>query len=235
MKKSILLSLFALFFVQYSFSQKPASADEIIQKYLIITGNLKNVTSFSYQLSSGSNGHQGNRIKFKQPSKLFLAYVYEMEEVVRICFNGKTYNEYYPVTKKSKVINQDKFCREILSNMIFPELFIASMKIKVTLDGTEDIRQLKTQKIKFETATGSKWTEYFEVNSGLKIRTSYEIKTDDGDMMHTTVDFQNYQDYGVFHLPQRLTLTMGALDMEYNVKNFKANESMDDEIFEEVK
>jgi outer membrane lipoprotein-sorting protein len=235
MKKSILIIIIAIFYSEISFAQKPPSADEIIQKYLLITGNLKNVPSFSYQLSSGSNGHQGNRIKFKQPSKLFLAYVYEMEEMVRMCYNGKAYNEYYPVTRKSKVINQDKFCRELLSNMIFPELLIPSMKIKVTLEGTSDINQFKTQKVKFETSSGSKWLEYFEVNSGLKIRTSYEIKTDDGDMMLTTIDFQDYQDLGVFHLPQRLTLTMGALDMEYKVKNFKANESIDDEIFEEVK
>jgi len=102
---------------------------------------------------------------------------------------------------------------------------------KFDLKGIEAIDGSDAYKIKATLPDGSTTTEYYNVESGLKVR---EVSTQDAGPMGSVTVTMNYSDYkevdGIM-LPHTMKQSMGPQSFSIKLEEYKANTSISDDEF----
>ena len=108
---------------------------------------------------------------------------------------------------------------------IFPELTYDANGYKTTLKGIEEIDGQKAYKIVIESPAGKKSTEYYAMETSLKIRSV----TSEGE----AVDISDYKEIDGILFPHIYSMTLpGApMKMEMKVEKIEVNGAIDESIF----
>lgn len=114
-----------------------------------------------------------------------------------------------------------------LQNILHPEKY----GIKYTLAGTEKLENSDAYKIEAEMPSGKKWTEYYDIKTGLKVRQVKSLGPEAGNMNQVT-DFSDYREVEGIKYPFKLIQTMGPQRIELNVVYMKVNQGLKDDLFE---
>ncbi|MES2794416.1 MAG: pitrilysin family protein [Bacteroidota bacterium] len=112
---------------------------------------------------------------------------------------------------------------------LFYELNPSKAGLKTSLEGTEKIEGKDCTKIGFSVGD-SKWVEYFDNATGLKIRSLETKKGPSGDT-EITVDYSDYKETDGVKFPSVLKQNMGPMVLEIKLESIKLNKGIDDKLF----
>lgn len=119
----------------------------------------------------------------------------------------------------------------ILQAVICPELLYEEYKITTTVQGKEAINGKDAWKIECATADGKKWTTFYDVESGLKVKTSVTTESPRGTMTMNT-GLTNYKEVGGIKIPHTRVRNFGRGEMKDEVGSVKINKGVKDSVFE---
>ena len=121
----------------------------------------------------------------------------------------------------------DKLKIEAQMNFILnPEAY----GISTELLGEETVDSTECYNIEFKSSAGEKWHQYYSKNSGLKIKETRELKTEDGVILQET-KFSNYQEVGGLKFPFSLKQSVGIQTMEMIIDSIAINTGLVDSLF----
>jgi len=115
--------------------------------------------------------------------------------------------------------------------IMFPELDYLNGDYELELKGIEQIDGNDAYKLTVIAPSGNKVTEYYNVESGLKIRSIGVLESPQGNITQTT-DYSEYKDAGGILMPHVMQQSMGPQNIKMTIKDVKVNGGIDDAAFE---
>jgi len=100
-----------------------------------------------------------------------------------------------------------------------------------TLKGIEKIDSINCYKVEMKPDTGNSWTQYYDINSGLRIKDIKNIETAQGTFLQETT-YGNYKEVDGVKFPFSIKQSFGMQTIELNVSSLKLNKGIDDKVFE---
>ena len=110
---------------------------------------------------------------------------------------------------------------------IVPEMHYAELGYQMELKSVEMVEGRKAYAVQLTSPVGTKSTDYYDINTGLKIRTI-------GDANGTTVtnDFEDYREVDGVKFPFKLTVSgMMPFPLVMNVESVEMNTGLEDAAF----
>ncbi|AWW31309.1 peptidase, M16 family protein [Echinicola strongylocentroti] len=109
---------------------------------------------------------------------------------------------------------------------VFPELFYEELGYEVTYGGTEDVEGEAAHKLLLKDASGVETSEFYSVESGLKLKTASEAAG--------TVSYKDYQEVDGIMVPSKMVIanSMMPTAMEANITSVVFNQELDSTLFE---
>ncbi len=125
----------------------------------------------------------------------------------------------------------DEELGEVLGNAYaFPELHYAEMQQVARLLGVITIDGQKTYRVNVETLSGGKFDEYYDVETGLKLRRRENQMQEGGGWIQVTTDYSAYTPEGGVLFPHTLSQS-GGMDMVLTATEIRVNRGISDSEF----
>lgn len=178
--KKIFLCLFFAGTINAVSAQDTPSADAIIDKYLAAIGGKEAIAKIEdltiSTIAETQRGSMESEVKVKSPNK-FSSVMYMMgNEVMRATCDGTkvaTVAGFGGNTNNRTAEGNDAIA-QILQTVPFPEILYAEYKIQKTVVGKEAVNGKDAWKVELAIPEGRKWNDYFDVESGLKVKRTAE-------------------------------------------------------------
>lgn len=208
------------------------TARQVLDNYIAKIGGRENLLKVKDRTTEMTGKVQGVDINItifqKQPDKL-LQEIKAGSMTQSIAFDGTKGFSVTPAGKKEITgANLEDLKQEAALNLLLePDKYGITYK----LAGIEKVEGKDAYRIELQSASGKKWTEYYEAISGLKLRQVKPVAAPMGQAMQT-VDFSDYREVDGVMYPFRLKQTLGSQQMEMQVTSVKVNNNLKDSIFE---
>ena len=206
----------------------------VIERYIEARGGiekLKNVTDYKMVMTASFQGQTVEIIDIKKApnksfSKIALGGAIELNKVIA---NGDEMAQ-YAQGQKAPVSENDKIDTQIRS-ALFSELIYDQYGVKTKLTAIENINGKDAYAIEVEYPTGTKSTDYFDVESGLKIRTTTTVSTPQGESIQT-IEFHDYKAVDGIFFPHKILIPVGGgLKLTAEAQSIEVNKGVDDAVF----
>lgn len=115
--------------------------------------------------------------------------------------------------------------------VMFIETQYDKLGFKTALKGIEAVNGNEAYVIEITNPKGSKSTEYFDVKSGLKIRSVRTSESPQGPITQTT-DYADYRDVKGVKFPHEINQTAGPQSFKMKAKTIEVNKKLKDSLFE---
>lgn len=102
--------------------------------------------------------------------------------------------------------------------------------LKITYEGNEKVNNKAVEKLKYTLPSGIRWFEFYDSESGLKVKEEKEMQTQMG-LIQQVVTFENYTEVDGMKYPFKLTQSFGPQSVEMTVSSIKVNKGLSDDIF----
>lgn len=244
--RRIFVSLFS-FITLGSFAQDTPSADAIIDKYIMAIGGKDVISKIQdITISSTSESQRGTsetEIKYKFPDKYASSMYFNGNPGMTTIYDGKNFKSSGGFGgrggnaggggNRPQLEGNAAKIQAMRSNPFFETMY-KDLGITGTVLGIEKVGDKDTYKIEFTTVEGRKWTDFFDITSGLKIKTFTSNETQRGKFEQTTL-YENYKkfkgtDFLVSAVNKRSGGQMGEIVSE--VQSVKINKGLKDSEFE---
>ncbi|MCU7495968.1 MAG: insulinase family protein [Ignavibacteria bacterium] len=208
------------------------SARKVLDNYISAIGGRENLLKIKDRTSEMTGNVQGVEVNItiyqKQPNKL-LQEIKAGNMRQSIVFNGTNAYSLTPAGRKeiTGTSLNDLKLESTLNLLLEPEKF----GITSQLSGIEKVEGKDAYRIELQAGTDKKWTEYYDVDSGLKLRQIKSVAAPMGTATQT-VDFSDYRNVEGIKYPFRLRQTLGSQQMDMQVTSIKVNNNLKDSIFE---
>ena len=113
---------------------------------------------------------------------------------------------------------------------IVSEIAIKDMALDVEIVGAESINGKNAYALEITKPSGSKTTYYYDVETGLKLRTSATAQGPQGEVVQDT-DLADYKDVDGVLFPHSILMPMGPMKMNVVAEEIKINSGIDDSEF----
>lgn len=212
---------------------KDLTAMDVVEHYIEALGGrekLESVEDMSMTMGATIQG-MALKMKMKQKATGKMAMTVEM--------NGSVVNETRYDGEKAMVsaMGQEQILEGEQADgfksqaMIHPELFYGKKDYKLELAGAEKVDGEPAYKLEITSPDGTKSTEYFGIESGLKLKT---VTTQDGPQGSVTVTnrFSDYQEVDGMLVPfQTEAEGMAPVPLTMKVEEVQINTGLEDDIF----
>jgi len=208
-----------------------AYAKEVLKKYINAIGNedsIRNVNDRITDMKGVVQGVQAEIIFYqKAPNKLCQKIIAgEVEQ--KIIFDG---------TKGVKIIGDTS--EEITGDELIKLSFDAEMNlildpesygVKLQYKGLEKFNGRDAYTILLTLPNGSEWFQYYDMETGLKIRDSKDIVTPQGKFQQIT-ELEDYRDVEGIRYPFKLRQYLGNQTLDFTIESIEVNTGIADEVF----
>jgi hypothetical protein len=174
MKNTFLIAV--LFALSLNVQAQDPTADQVIDKYLTAIGGKEAISKIQdLTISSTAETQRGameNEMKVKMPNK-FTSVTYMMGNEVnrQVCDGSKiSMLSGWGGNQQTNVIEGADATMMVLSSNPFPEMLYDQLKITKNVVGKDTVNGKVAWKVEFATADGKKWSESFDMATGLKLR-----------------------------------------------------------------
>jgi zinc protease len=222
-----------LFLVGFTTLAQEISPKQVIENYITAIGGAKAVSEikdFSMEMEGEVQGQSMSMsVQKKLPNKFFTSVVVDgMGEVNKIIFNG-TKGSVSQMGNEQILEGDEAKALEAQSNIIGELEYLKDLS-KLSYEGKENVEGKDCHILKIINAMGEGF-EYYDVESGLKIRQKNETESPMGKMT-IVVDYKDYKEIDGVKFPHQLKQDMGMMAFDINVKSIKINQNLEDNIFE---
>ncbi len=211
---------------------KPApagvTAETVIQGYINAIGGAKKLKKIKDYTINATASMQGMTISLDQYCLVPDYFLLQVGSGPMI-FAKQIYNAGKGVsispmsgeTKEMEAAELEGFRDQALG---FPELSYVSLGYKLELLGIEEQPEKGAcYKLEVTRPSGDKSTEYYDVNTGLKVKV---------EMKESTGELSNYKDVNGVLFPFTLSQSMGGQDIKFEVTNVSVNTKLKKDLFE---
>ncbi|WP_051398185.1 hypothetical protein [Runella limosa] len=174
--KKIILSLMMFGVVGAASAQETPSADAILDKYLAAIGGKEALSKIEdiaiSTVAETQRGSMESEVKFKKGNK-FSSVMYMMgNEVMRQTCDGTkvAITSGFGGNTNSRTLEGKDAAGAILQAAPFPELLYAEFNVQKTVVGKEAVNGKDAWKVEFAIPEGRKWNDFFDVETGLKVK-----------------------------------------------------------------
>lgn len=157
-------------------AQETPSADAILDKYLAAIGGKEALSKIEdiaiSTVAETQRGSMESEVKFKKGNK-FSSVVYMMgNEVMRQTCDGTkvAFTSGFGGNTNSSTLEGKDAAGAILQAAPFPELLYAEFNVQKTVVGKEAVNGKDAWKVEFAIPEGRKWNDFFDVETGLKVK-----------------------------------------------------------------
>ena len=210
---------------------KPAPAgvtgEQVIAKYITTIGGAKNLKKIKDATINAGATLQNMPISmdmyFKAPDKMLMQVGSGAMVFAKQVYNGGRGISSSPMSGETKAIEGDELAGMKEASMIFPEMYYTSLGYTTALLGIEEQKDQK-QLYKVQVTKGDrKETEYYDVQSGLKVRAESKDQV---------TEYGDYKAVDGIMFPHLMTQNMGPQTINFVVSAVKLNTKLKDEFFE---
>jgi hypothetical protein len=103
--------------------------------------------------------------------------------------------------------------------------------IQLNLEGVEKVEGENAYKLIMTLPSGIKWTQYYAIDSGLKVKEEKNINSPMG-LFQQEIIYDDYREIEGLLFPFSIKQSIGAQSMEFNVSSVKINTGLTDREFE---
>ena len=208
------------------------TAESIIQKYIDVTGGREKLSKVEDKIMTLKGTAQGMNMTLtiaqKAPNKLFQELDFSVGKQTTI-FDGE----------KGKIEGmgqiqylEDETLEDLkVQSKLNSFLYYEQDSVKLELIGIETIDSLDAYRIELVTNSGKKYTHYYDVNNGYKIREVSELSTPQGSFTQK-IDLADYKEVDGMMYPFKLIQNVGGRSIELKVESIKVNTNLSDSMFE---
>lgn len=138
----------------------------------------------------------------------------------------------FSLTAQGQKIPIDAAMKEegLFESLLIPEAQLANAKVKTTLKAIENVDGKEAYVVEYQFASGGKSNHYFDKETGLKLQSVKEVKTPQGTNAVPT-KFDNYKEVSGIKFPHTTSVSMGPMNLKFEVSSVEVNPSIDDAIF----
>ena len=220
---------------EITFEESPhfgLTAEDVIDKYLETIGGRAQVKSVKDRTTTMRGKTMGENLSItiqqKTPNKL-------RQEIntgtikQTIIFNGKEGTMIMGVEQSVLEGNElEKLRLEAQMNFLLdPESF----GVEIELIGIDIIDSVQCYNIRMNMEDGANWNQFYDVESGLKIKEIKGVETPQGFYDQESL-FRDYRDVDGLKYPFKITQTLGTQTIELNIEKIETNTGMQDDLFE---
>lgn len=206
-------------------------AKEILSKYLTAIGGeerLQKISDRIIDIKGSVEGVQTEIIFYqKAPNKLCQKIIVG-DVVQKIIYDGQIGvkiigEESYEIIGDELV----KLSYDAIMNLILePEKY----NVKLQYKGLEPINEKDAYKILLTLPNGAVWVQYYEKETGLKIRDSKDIKTPQGIFQQVT-EFNDYRTVDGVLYPFKVKQYLGNQTLDFTIESIQVNTGIPDDVF----
>jgi zinc protease len=208
------------------------TAEKVIDNYINAIGGKDNILKIKDRTMKMSGTVQNVPINItiyqKEPEKLLqVINAGGMEQ--KIIVNGDSGVTISPMGKKEitgKMLDEMKIEADIYADLDYNKV-----GVKPILSGMEKINGKDTYKVEMLLPDSSKYFEYYDPETGLKIRQVRPVSSPMGQVEQTT-DLSDYKEVEGLKYPFMIRQSMGPQKIEINVSDIKINQNLDDKLFD---
>jgi zinc protease len=113
---------------------------------------------------------------------------------------------------------------------IIAELAVKDMDLAVELVGIESVEGKNAYAVEVTKPSGNKETFFYDISSGLKLRTSESMQTPQGEMVQDS-DILDYAEVEGVMMPSKFSLPMGPMKMVATAETIEANTGVENSEF----
>jgi zinc protease len=209
------------------------SASDVVKKHIAATGGETAWNKIKDMTMEMTTEMQGMTISIKTirkaPNKLLLDVNGMGMSLQKIVFDGT--KGYMSSPGQKKDLEGDEIKEYEDEAYMSKDLGYLSSTFKLNLLGIEKVDGKEAYQIEVTKPNGDKVTEYYDVASGYKVKTSATSDTPQGSMTQTTY----YSDYkegaGGLKYPNMIKQNMGPQMMEMKLKSVEVNTNVSDDTF----
>ncbi len=174
MKNTLLIAV--LFALSLNTHAQDPTADQVLDKYLTAIGGKEAIMKIQdLTISSTAETQRGameNEVRVKMPNK-FTSVTYMMGNEVnrQICDGSKiSMLSGWGGNQQTNVIEGADATMMVLGSNPFPEMMYDQLKITKNVVGRDTVNGKIAWKVEFSTPEGKKWSESFDMATGLKLK-----------------------------------------------------------------
>ncbi len=203
-------------------------AEEILEKYIKVIGGEKAIESIETLSCKYNASISTQRQSFfirrtthqKSPDKYLEETIMDGERIVKRIYNqGES-----KITDVNNPLSKTQQATLKYAGMMFPERFYSDLKYQPSFISTEMVDGVDTYKIRI-TIDGVNFYEYYEIESGLKVRFHFD--------KGTFYTLSNYKEVEGVKIPFKITWSHSRLPkpIRFSLKKVKVNEGIKDDLF----
>lgn len=212
-------------------AQDLTTADAVLDKYFAAVGGKEKLRTIQDMTTAATTDIQGRTLemetKLKMPNKYKQVSYMMGNEAGGATYDGSTLSRSMrgqQTTKQGK-----EAMMEFLQSHPFPELYYDTLGVEKKLVGVEKVDDKDAYKIQYS-ADGKDWFDYFDTQTGLKVKRTATIESPRG-KMETDVRFGNYKEVNGIKFPFTRSQKMGQFEMTMETQSIKLNKGIDDKQF----
>lgn len=230
-KKISFVFIFGLLLSLTSHAQDLTTADAVVDKYLLAIGGREKLRSVQDMTTSATADIQGRTMemetKLKMPNKYKQVSYMMGNEAGGATYDGTTLSRSMRGQQTTKQ-GKEAFM-EFLQGHPFPELYYDTLGVEKKLIGVEKVDDKDAYKVQY-TAGGRDWYDYFDTQTGLKVKRSATNESPRG-KVETDIRFGNYKEVNGIKFPFTRSQKLGQFEMTMETQSIKLNKGIDDKQF----
>lgn len=207
------------------------TAQEIIDKYIEAIGGEDKIYSIVDRTTIMRGSVQGVNITIvsyqKAPNKLKQQIKAGNNEQVIIFDGGKGEMKMAGEEKEITGSELEKLKYESTLTLLTD---LEHYGIKLNLEGIEKVNDNKAYKIIMTLPSGIKWTQYYDTESGLKVKEEKYVNSPLG-LFEQEIIYDDYEEVEGLLYPFKIKQTIGAQSMEFTISTIKINSGLADREF----
>lgn len=224
---------------EYTPSDSPAipdglTASTVISGYIEAIGGAGKLATVEDLKVISTASIQGQELQItsvnKAPNKSFTSVmVGGAFEVQKSVFDGETYVQF---VQGQKAPNNGSDAEDAkIKSLAFPEMAYEELGVTASLRSIEKVNEEYAYVIDVVYPSGTKVTEYYNTESGLKVRQANYVQGPQGEVVQA-VDFENYQEVEGILFPHAIIIPIGGtVKMTAEVASIAINKGVDDTVF----
>lgn len=207
---------------------KDLSAKKVIDDYLEAIGGrekMENIKDYSTEMKASVQGRTLTfKEKRKQPDKYLRKTETMGQTVQKILVNGDEFTFFQQGKEQDLSETDKKYLKTIFIDEKHIELKAEKSNYDTKLLGVDSLNGKNTYVIKITTPKGNSFKNYYDTESGLKIK---EVNAEGSESY-----FSNYQKVNDIKIPFTITEQMMGQKIEMNVEKAEINSGIEDAVFE---
>ena len=212
------------------------TAQTVLDGYLKAIGGettLQNVTTLVQEMNASFQG-QNMAMTLKQKSPNLMSTdvsIIGMGSVFKQAFNGET--GYMAQMGNKQPMPAEAIAKSKAKTALFEELgLMANSSLKVSLDSIETVDGNDAYVLVIEDKDGESTKNYYDVTSGLKIKSVSKEKGPGGQEITQERTFGDYKEVSGIKFPHITSVPIGGQNVELKVTTIKVNEPLTADDFE---